>query len=202
MEATPGVVRKLYRTDATGDPSTFKLLKTFDGTGEDTLTTWTDTGAAATGAAMDDSTIKGDYTYYVTYYDQYGNESLPSAPISPSAMGEDGRIQLQDIPADTTGYWTGGRKIYRGTKGSDTFYEVGDIPGNTSQVVNFTDDTPDSAVDKTKTLDFSGPRINDTTTLAVNVLQRDGDDYTHVFGTGGTFTFTPQRAGERSAPRR
>lgn len=199
MEATAGAVRRLYRTDNTGDTSTFNLLKTFDGPGEDLLTSWDDSGGAASGAAMDARTIKGDYTYYVTYYDKYGNESLPSRPINPSAMGEDGRIQLKDIPADTSGYWDGGRKIYRGTKGSNTFVEVATIDGNTDQVVNFTDNIPDSDLDPTKTLDFYGPRVNNSTTLAVDVLRRSGDDYIPVFGTGGTFSFTAKKGGRSLA---
>ena len=193
-EAAAGQLRRLYRTDNTGVLSTLKLLKTFDGSGEDLLTVWDDTGAAAAGAPMDTRTIKGDYAYYVTFYDRFDNESLPSLPISPSAMGEDGRIQLQDIPKDDSGYWDGGRKIYRGTKGSDTFLEVAAIDGDTDHILTFTDNIPDADLDPTKVLDFYGPRINNTTTLAVNVLRRSGDDYVSVFSEG-TLTFAGRKGG-------
>lgn len=208
MDYTDGVERRLYRADVGADPDKYQLLKTF-GPGEYTLDAWDDDGTATPdpdpARDMNTDTIQGDYTYYVTFVDAQGNESLPSYPIKADRLTNPGRIQLQGIPTDTSGDWTGGRRIYRNlssAEGAETFYLVGEISDYSSTDITFTDCRPDASIvpnplipDPTKkALDFYGPRVNDSTTLAVNVLRRNGTEYTSVFQEG-TFIFTPQKGG-------
>lgn len=190
LSESTGSVRKLYRTDVGGDVTTFKLLNTF-AAGD--AATYTDTTQTLASAAMDTDTINGEYTYYVTYFDDAGHETVPSAPITVQVT--EGRVALDDIPVPA-GDWTGMR-LYRNLstpEGKNNFYRVADLDTTeTSYVDSMTDNTLE---DTGTPLDFYGVNVkaNQTSTLAVNALRRVGDSYENTF-TEGTFQFTGSKGG-------
>ncbi len=178
--------RRIYRTDNGG--TTFKLLATIP---DNTTTSFTDNAATgAAGATLDTSTLLGQYTYYVTYTDTLGGglatpngtESRPIAADSqPNVNGA--RVQLSDLPVDTSGQWVG-RRIYRNRVGfPNDFRLIAEIPNNLANQT-FTDSAQDSAITGNKALDLDGPAIN-ANTLLTDVLRRQTDGtYTNMFEVG------------------
>jgi flagellar hook protein FlgE len=188
----PAATRRLYRCAA--GATSYTLVQQFNGAVPPVP--WNDTGST-TATTMNTTTISGEYTYYVTYYDSNGVESCPSDPVT-ITMATDGRIQLTGIPTDPTGEWNAGRRIYRNlatSEGQDEFYLVADIANATTTGLTYTDNLSDTDL-KTKTpLDFYGPRIDKTTTLAVDALRlTTAGDYVSVFSEG-TFSFTGNKGG-------
>jgi flagellar hook protein FlgE len=158
--------------------------------------TTTDAALVDPSRQFDTTTLTGNYSYYVTFYEAGSTESRPSPVIGPRNI-EDGRIQLSNLPAvapgDTTG-WTH-RRIYRNTVADpNTFYLVAETNDTTSTDLSFTDNIDDATLEATgETLDFDGPRISESTELA-DVLRRDGSSYEHVFQEG-TLQFTGRKGG-------
>jgi len=158
--------------------------------------TTTDADLVDPSRQFDSSTLTGNYSYYVTFYEPGAAESRPSPVIGPRNV-EDGRIQLSNLPTvepdDTTG-WTY-RRIWRNTADDpNTFYLVAEINDVTSTDLSFTDGIDDTTLAAGgETLDFDGPRINEGTEL-LNVLRRDGSTYEQVFQEG-TLRFTGRKGG-------
>jgi flagellar hook protein FlgE len=183
----------VYRTAPNG--SSFSFLGTAAPGGS-----FTDDGTVPTGAALDTTSLNGNYSYVITYYKAGQPESRPSLLVGPQNV-VNGRVELSNFPAppvpgptDTFPPYDTIR-IYRNlASDSSSFYLVGQAtPGQT-----FTDGRADSDISNTSTpgnqaLDLDGPTI-DNNTLLTNVVKRDGLDYENVFQVG-TLSFTPQKGG-------
>jgi flagellar hook protein FlgE len=198
LDDSTGSVRRLYRTAVGGALTTFKLVGEYDADFDDVVH---DTTQNLTGGAMTNTTtIKGEYTYYVTFYDDAGHESVPSAPIT-GQVSTDGRMHLTNIPA-ATGNWVGMR-LYRNLstpEGKNTYYRVAQLePTDTVYTDSITDDALDDPTTH-KLLDFYGVNVkaNQTSTLAVNAMRRVGDGYEALFSEG-TFEFTGSKGGRTLA---
>jgi len=192
-----GVVRRLYRTDNTGTGD-WELLYEFD-VSEDDVDTFIDYGTIATGDALDTTTIEGTYSYYITFADAAGGppngtESCPCQVIEAAAMSTDGRIQLADLPTDSSGQWTVMR-IYRCLATDNShFYFVAEIDDVTTEGQTWTDNVPDSDIEDNAQINFNGP-VATSSTLVTNLLRRDGETYESVFTDEGTFQFTGTKGG-------
>lgn len=194
LPTAPGEYSQInvYRTDANG--SVFKKMGTVATGG-----TYTDTGAAG-GAALDSSTLNGNYSYMITYYKAGEPETRPSALLGPQNI-VNGRVHLTNFPTPPVPPASGGFpaydsiRIYRNTAGDqNSFYLVDTVaPGQ-----DYTDNKADSAISDlgisgNKKVDLDGPQI-DSNTLLVNVLKRDNLSYSNVF-TEGELTFGARKGG-------
>jgi flagellar hook protein FlgE len=180
---------RIYRTEANPGAS-----PTFYYVGETAGTTFTDSAVSdatlTTRSALDDGTISGSYSYYITYSTTGGApgtgiESRPM-PLLGSQIVSDQRIQIQDIPQPpppNSNAWTHAR-IYRNLSDNDSeFYYLDTIDvsgGNQS----YTDNTPDSVIKLNAPIDLDGPKIQSATRL-VDVLRRaNGTNYEQTFEAG------------------
>ncbi len=202
--------KRIYRTDANG--STFKLLAEIPNattTLSDISSTFgnvSQTGvAAAAGVALvstANSTLTGNYSYYVTYASSaggpgVGTESRPSLLIGPTNVVA-GRIQLKDIPTNPndpnfkTQNAPGVRRIYRNSATNpNDFQFVGEI--NEMSTTTFTDSVSEATWATRPAINLNGPKVQ-TNTKLVDLLQRGDTQSTHVFSTG-TLTFTGKKGG-------
>jgi len=147
------------------------------------------------GPVLDESSaLTGSYEYYVTFHDSAtGRESRPS-PITSPQIVNNGRIHLQDIPADASGDYDETR-IYRNTAtDNSTFYRVTTL--NTVAGGTYTDSVADSTIEGNPEIDLDGPKIA-SSTLLLDITQRDGSTYLPVFDSVGTLQFVG-RKGDRS----
>src|SRR5690606_12034999 len=156
--------RRIYRTTDGG--TDYELVAEIP---DNTTTTFVDTVAdAALGDALNTTTLSGNYSYYVTFATApggpgVGDVSRPSPLIGPRNV-VNGRIQLTDLPVDTSGDWSV-RRIYRNLSSDDSkFYFVGEIPNN-DPGVSFTDNIPDADILNNPQIDLDGPRITANTLL-------------------------------------
>ncbi len=181
MPTAPGEYSQIsiYRTDANG--SVFKKLGTVA-----TGASFIDTGAAG-GAALNNSTLDGNYSYMITYYKAGEPETRPSALLGPQNI-VNGRVHLTNFPTPPVPPPSGGFpaydsiRIYRNTAGDqNSFYLVDTItPGQ-----DYTDSKADAAISDlnisgNKKVDLDGPQV-DSNTLLVDVLKRDNLSYSNVF---------------------
>lgn len=177
MPAPPATydTRRVYRSSDNG--ATYQLISEVT---NDAQTAFTDNGSFAAGANLDTAMLNGNYSYYVTFKATGGVESRPSPVLGPVNV-VNGRVQLTNIPVDSSGTY-GERRIYRNlSSDSGTFYLVDSIPNNAAGF-NYTDRKSDAAISGAGAtlLDFDGPRIQ-TNTLLTNVLQRKDSTYQNVF---------------------
>jgi flagellar hook protein FlgE len=193
--------RRIYRTLDGG--STYYFVAEIP---DNVTTTFVDgLSDAVVGAnpQLNDDTLSGDYTYYVTFADTpggpgIGTESRPTQFGGPLNVIS-GRIQIRDLPVDASGQWAV-RRIYRNlSSDSSTFYYVGEIADVTTPNLSFTDGASDAQIQSGAEIDFDGPRILASTPL-VNVLRRDGSVYETVFQEG-TLEFTGRKGGRSLAPK-
>lgn len=184
--------RRIYRTNSTGAGDYYFVAEINDNVTDDYHDTTAD---AALGAALDDTTLSGNYSYYVTFADApggagTGNESRLTKLLGPVNV-VNGRIQIEDLPVDVSGQWSYTR-IYRNLASDEnTFYyvaEIADVSGG-----NYTDCATDASIEVNPAVDPDGPRIT-ASTLLTNVLRRDGSDYLQVFDVG-TLEFTGRKGG-------
>ncbi len=174
---------RVYRTNANG--SEFFGLSTIPTGGN-----YTDNGSVAPGAALDATTLNGNYTYVVTYFRAGDPETRPSILVGPQNI-VNGRIHLSNLPTPPTPPPGGGFppydtvRIYRNTAtDQNSFYLLDSIsPGQ-----DYTDGKSDAQITNltlpgTKALDLDGPTI-DSNTLLVNVTRREGLDYVSPFKVG------------------
>lgn len=184
--------RRIYRTTDGG--STYKLVGEIP---NNTATSFVDNVAdGALGTNLNTDSITGNYSYYVTFASiaggpGFGVESRPSPVIGPLNL-VNGRIQLDNLPTDSSGQWTV-RRIYRNLATNDSqFHFVAEIPNNTAGV-SYTDSASDTTISANDELDRDGPRIS-ANTLLVNVLRRTDTSYENVF-QAGELSFTPRKGG-------
>ncbi len=191
--------RLVYRSIDGGD---FELVDDLDLLTE----TWTDDGSAlpgdsvvaaagaVVGDALDDGALdQGNYTYYITFYNEgSGVESRPTSAIGALSVSEvNGRILIEDIPQPVSGEYDAVR-IYRNLgDGSSEFYLVDTISdGQTSYVDSVTNAEIEAGGTE---LDLMGPKASSATAL-VDVVVRDGDEYTSPFEEG-VLSFTGTKGG-------
>ncbi len=183
----------IYRTAANG--TTFQRLTTVPTGGS-----YTDTGAAAAGPALDNSALNGNYTYMITYYKAGEPESRPSVLLGPQNI-VNGRIHISNLPTPPAPPPGGGFpaydsiRIYRNTASDqNSFYLVDTVtPGQ-----DYTDTRSDAAISNltvsgNQKVNLNGPQI-DSNTLLVNVIKREGFDYQKVFNVG-ELSFTARKGG-------
>jgi len=182
--------KRIYRSTDGG--ATFSYLTEVGAA----ATTFTDDGSiapqAANPALHNTNTLTGNYSYYVTFFDQLsGRESRPAPLVTPfNVVG--GRIQLDNIPNDTSGNWTH-RRIYRNlSTDAAEFHRVTTIPLS-GTVDTYTDYMSDATLETQPEIDLDGPKIS-ANTLLVNVLGRNGSTYENLF-TPGTLSFTGSKGG-------
>ncbi|HEX3998321.1 MAG TPA: flagellar hook-basal body complex protein [Pirellulales bacterium] len=153
---------------------------------------YTDTTSDATlqtAAQFSNSTISGNYSYYVTFVKAGLPESAPSPLIGPLNVSND-QVVLSDLPTPTGQYAGGEVRIYRNTAADpSSFYAVATVPSGTSYV----DDTSDTTITNSSSsgyeqLDFNGPPVT-TNTLLTQVQEYNGTGYVQPFSVG-TLTYT------------
>lgn len=195
-------VRRIYRTDASGTGPYHYVGEVTNNNPNVDFPDGADNTAWAAGQALDTSTLTGNYSYYVTYANASGGppngiESRPSPIINPTTISN-GRIQLSNIPTDTSGQFTV-RRIYRNLANNpNVFYYVGEIDNNLPNQT-YTDSKPDSAISTGPTVDLNGPVINYNTRL-VDVVQRNASDgYDSPFKPG-VLTFKGEKGGRQIDP--
>lgn len=157
---------------------------------------------AGTQPALDTTMLTGNYSYYVTFY----NPSIPAesrpSPISTPINLVNGRVELANLPTDSTGTWTQ-RRIYRNLSTNESeFHLLTTIPSATSSVT-LVDNVSDTTLAAQPELDFDGPKILPSTLLK-DVLRRDGSTYERVFPLEGvpptaTLQFTGRKGGRALA---
>ena len=189
--------RRIYRTAAGG--TSYQLVADIP---DNTTTTYTDTTAdGSLGQALNTSALTGDYSYYVTYANAVGGpgtgvESRPTALLGPINV-VNGRIELQNLPVDTSGQWSV-RRIYRNTASNPNQFEfLTEIPNMTAGE-SYTDGTPDSAIVNNAQVNLNGPPIT-SSTLLTNVLQYNAGTYQNLFQLG-TLSFTGTKGGTQQSP--
>jgi flagellar hook protein FlgE len=189
---------RIFRTDA-GGSTFFEIGEAAAGS------TFNDDTAGHTSTnQLDTSSLTGNYSYLVTFYDVAGNtESRPSELIGPVTI-VNGRVHLSNLPTIPTGTDYDKIRVYRNTNSdSESFYLVDTLDTDGSGVpVDFTDNRSDSAISDltitgNKTVDFDGPRVG-TPTKLVDIVRRDGLNYEHVFEEG-TLSFQARKGGRQLA---
>lgn len=187
---------RIYRTAAGG--TSYNLVADVpSGT-----TTYTDTTAdTGLGQALNTNSLTGAYSYYVTYANAIGGpgtgiESRPSQLLGPVNVAN-GRVELQNLPVDTSGQWTV-RRIYRNSVTNPSqFTFVAEIP-NMSSGVSYTDSASDASIANNAQINLNGPAAS-ANTLLTNVLQYSDGTYQQLFQPG-TLSFTGSKGGDQQAP--
>jgi flagellar hook protein FlgE len=169
-------------------------------------------GQAPTGGSFVDSSssnsttplntdaLNGNYTYMITYYKSGEPETRPSDLIGPQNI-VNGRVFLDNFPTPPPPPPGGGFPAYDGIRiyrnlanNPNSFFLVDTIPIGTT----FTDSKSDAAISDlnavgNKALDLDGPTV-DSNTLLVDVIVRDGFDYSQPFSTG-ELSFSGRKGG-------
>ena len=187
----------IYRTAAGG--SDFFFLTSVAQGGSP----FTDDGSIPLSATqLDESTINGNYSYLVTFFQAGEGESRPS-PLIGSQNVVNGRVHLTNLPtlpapSPSAGFPAYDEiRLYRNlTSDANNFYLLDTIPPGE----NYTDFQADAMISDlsipgNQLVDLDGPKI-DANTLLLDVLRRDEFNYENVFQEG-TLSFSP-RKGERS----
>jgi flagellar hook protein FlgE len=189
--------RRIYRTTAGG--TSYQLVADIP---NNTTTSYTDTTAdTSLGQALNTNSLTGAYSYYVTYANAIGGpgtgiESRPTPLLGPINV-VNGRIELQNLPTDSSGQWSV-RRIYRTTASDpNTFHFLAEIPDMTAGE-SYTDSTPDSTIANNPVVNVNGPAITGNT-LLTNVLQYSAGTYQNLFQVG-TLTFTGTKGGTQQSP--
>ena len=187
-------------TDATGNYDYLNIYRRISGASDFQYVTELAMGAgsyvdgtaeANLGPALDETSLTGNYTYYVTF-EKNGVESRPS-PISDPLPVTNGRIVLTNLPTADPAEWDNMR-IYRNlSTDSSDFHLVAEIPEVDNPTLALVDNISDTELATNPSLDLDGPRIVPST-LLVNVLQRDGANYNHLFEEG-VLDFTGSKGG-------
>lgn len=187
---------RIYRTAAGG--TSYQLVADVPkGT-----TSYSDvTADTSLGQALNTNSLTGDYSYYVTYANAIGGpgtgiESRPTPLLGPINVAN-GRVELQNLPVDTSGQWTV-RRIYRSTANNPNQFEfLAEIP-NMTPAESYTDSTPDSAIANNPQVNLNGPAITGNT-LLTNVLQYNSGSYQSLFQLG-QLTYTGTKGGTQQSP--
>ncbi|AMV35506.1 Flagellar hook protein FlgE [Pirellula sp. SH-Sr6A] len=185
---------RVYRTEPGG--SDFFLAGTAAAGGS-----FVDTDSSSSTTPLDNNGLTGNYTYMVTYYKSGEPESRPSPLLGPQSV-VNGRIYLSNLPTPPAPPAEGGYpaydeiRIYRNlTNDPNSFYLVDTVPPGASYTDSKTDaEISNLALPGNQKVNLDGPAI-DSNTLLVNVITRDGLDYSNPF-IPGDLSFTA-RKGDR-----
>jgi flagellar hook protein FlgE len=190
--------RRIYRTAAGG--TSYQLVGEIP---DNTTTTYTDTTAdTSLGQVLNTDSLSGNYSYYVTYANAIGGpgtgvESRPTPLLGPINV-VNGRVQLENLPVDTTGQWTV-RRIYRNSATNPSqFNFVAEVPNMTGGE-SYTDSTPDAVVTTRPPVNLNGPPVT-TSTLLTNVLQYSAGTYDNLFQVG-SLSFAGSLGGLQQTPK-
>jgi flagellar hook protein FlgE len=190
--------RYIYRTAAGG--TTYQLVADIP---DNTTTTYTDSTADANlGQALNTNSLTGDYSYYITYANAVGGpgngiESRPTPLLGPVNV-VNGRIELTNLPVDTSGQWTV-RRIYRNSANNpNQFNFVAEIPNMTAGE-SYTDSASDASIANNAQVNLNGPAVT-TNTLLTNVLQYNNGAYQKLFQLG-TLSFAGSQGGVQDSPK-
>lgn len=193
---------RIYRTDNTGTGEYRMVGEQALGVPPNNFTDTMSNAAWAGQPVLDSTTLTGNYSYYVVYSNASGGppngvESRPSQIINPTTISN-GRIQLDDIPVDTSGDFTV-RRIYRNLANNpNVFYYVGEIDNNLPGQT-FTDSNTDAEIAVNPQINFNGPPVNYNTRL-VDILQRNSSDgYDSPFQEG-RLVFKGEKGGREVNP--
>jgi len=190
---------RVYRTQAGANPDTDPYYLVGESTmgavvGDTTITDSLSDAALAGQPTLDESTVltSGSYEYHITFYNNTtGRESRPSVVTTPIIVNN-GRIHLEDLPSDASGDWTHTR-IYRNLANDDSaFHRVATLTGTAGG--SYTDTIPDSVIETNPEIDLEGPAIS-SSSLLVDMVQRDGSAYVPVFDSTGTLQFVGRKGG-------
>ena len=192
--SSPFTETRIYRQkDGAGD---FEFIDTIPSS----QSTYTDTTqqASAGSAIVDTSLDQVNYSYFITYYNVVATDlkvaqllKLVSVPIT----DDNRRIHLQDLPtlgdlgANPSAFDQ--VRIYRNLNNQpENFYVVDaiDIPATSWSYI---DNTPDSAINQSLSLNRNGPAITSSLELT-NVSTFDGSKYIDLFKEG-TLSFSGKR---------
>lgn len=185
---------RVYRTAPGG--SDFFLAGTAAAGGS-----FVDSDSSSSATPLDNNGLTGNYTYMVTYYKSGEPESRPSPLLGPQSV-VNGRIYLSNLPTPPAPPAEGGYpaydeiRIYRNlTNDPNSFYLVDTVPPGASYTDSKTDaEISNLALPGNQKVNLDGPAI-DSNTLLVNVITRDGLDYSNPF-IPGDLSFTA-RKGDR-----
>lgn len=179
---------RIYRTAADGSEF-FRLTDLAPG-----ATSFTDDNSVALSSdVLDDSVLTGSYSYVVTF-GAAGLEETRPAPLLGPVNVSGGRVQLGNLPTPPSPYDT--VNVYRTTANDpNNFYYVGD--GTAGQSI--TDGASDSkitdlSITGNRRANLNGPSI-DTNTRLVDIIGRDGLNYTNLFEVG-TLEISPDKGGK------
>ena len=193
----------IYRSDDGG--TTYYLVDD-----DVTTATWTDTGLAlGTDTAPATTPLSGQYTYYVTFYNNV--TKAESRPVEVDEQTYGATAYLSQLPTDDTSSWTGWR-VYRSvtTANDSNLYLVGMVTGDvatsdidpiTSNETGYTtgyyfiDSQTDATISDNNTLTYHGPSISGSTLATNLVLHTTTDQYESLYTVGSTFAFTPTKGG-------
>lgn len=195
---------RIYRAVDPGDPSaqaTFHQVADLAAP----ATTYTDvksTADIASSPELDQSRMsQGSYQYYVTYTDQFGNESRPSAISDSFNLNQGGQAILSDIPTvgkDNPDGWTG-RRVYRSTANDPSnFYLVGEI-NNMNADETLIDRFSDAQITDGTHAEISeagrGNAMVNGSTKLLDVGSYENGRFVPAFEEG-TLTFDPTKGGK------
>jgi flagellar hook protein FlgE len=201
----------IYRSDD-GGTTYYRVATSVKNTTSPPATfSWIDTGYTQdlTKAAPATTSLSGQYTYYVSFYNDV--TKAESRPVEVDEKTYGATAYLSQIPTDDTSDWTGW-KVYRSvtTANDSNLYLVSYIEGDvaTSDVdpdtgdptgyttgYYFIDSQTDATINVNDTLTFHGPSISGSTLAKNIVLHTTTDQYETLFTVGSTFAFTPIKGG-------
>ncbi len=194
------VARRIYRSEVQGSaalsnppPTYFRVTEIANG-GATTFTDTIDDTTLATNPELDADLLSGNYSYYVTFFKAGQPDSRPS-PLTVPVIVANGRLELTNLPADPSGGFFDGVRIYRNlATDNQRFLEVGTVNFGETFIDSFSDA---ELIALDNEIDLDGPRITPGT-LLTNVLLRDGTVYNQVFEEG-TLNFAGRKGGRTLA---
>lgn len=147
---------------------------------------------------LNNNLLDGNYSYMITYYRAGEPETRPSPLIGPQNV-VNGRVYLDGFPTPPA---PGGGipsydkiRIYRNlANNQESFFLVDTIDIGTTYTDGKTDgQISNLAIAGNKRVNLDGPTV-DSNTLLVDIVRRDGFEYSSAFKTG-TLEFTSRKGG-------
>lgn len=194
-ENPPGIpeysLLRIYRRTVgapSGDPAAdFRLLTELaNGTAS-----FDDTGAIAPTTQLDETALSGNYSYMITFHAGGQEESRPTPLLGPFNLASD-RVHFRDLPTPPAPFTD--IRVYRNLATDPGSFFLVDTVSPTDP---FTDMQSDADISLNQQLDLDGPKAT-AGTLLVDVVQRDGLNYSNAFEEGA-LTFAGKKGGRTLA---